>query len=92
MTFRPEEADNFLKLFNSQKEKIRAFPGCQYLELWQDHTHHNVFTTHSHWDGMEDLQNYRNSSLFKEVWSQTKVLFSERAEAHSYESRIKVSN
>ncbi len=90
MSFKPEEVDNFLKLFNSKKEKIRAFPGCRHLELWQDHQDKNVFSTYSHWDADEDLQNYRNSELFRDVWSKTKILFSEKAVAHSNEIVLKL--
>ncbi len=88
MSFKPDEVDNFLHLFNSKKEKIRAFPGCIHLELWEDHHNKNVFSTYSHWNGDGDLQNYRNSELFKDVWAKTKVLFSEKAIANSYEQKI----
>lgn len=87
MTFKPSEVENFLKLFDSQKEKIRAFPGCTHLELWQDMEHQNVFSTYSHWKSNEDLQNYRNSELFAGVWSNTKVLFATRPIAHSHEQK-----
>ncbi|MEQ8358429.1 MAG: antibiotic biosynthesis monooxygenase family protein [Cytophagales bacterium] len=90
MTFKPEELDNFLKLFDSKKEKIRAFPGCRHLELWQDHESKNVFSTYSHWDADEDLQNYRNSELFRDLWSKTKILFSEKAIAYSNEVVVKL--
>ncbi|QNL21530.1 antibiotic biosynthesis monooxygenase [Hyphobacterium sp. CCMP332] len=90
MSFKPEEVDNFLKFFDSKKEKIRAFPGCRHLELWQDHHFKNVFSTYSHWDGDEDLQNYRNSELFRDVWSKTKLLFLEKAIAYSNEVVVKL--
>lgn len=90
MSFKPEELDNFLKLFDSKKEKIRAFPGCRHLELWQDHELKNVFCTYSHWDADEDLQNYRNSELFRDLWSKTKILFSEKAIAYSNEVVVKL--
>lgn len=90
MTFKASEIENFLELFNSKKEKIRSFAGCTHLELWQDHHYENVFSTYSHWNGDEDLQNYRNSELFRDVWSKTKVLFSEKPIAHSYWQKIKL--
>lgn len=88
MTFKPSEVDNFLSLFNSQKEKIRAFPGCNHLELWRDMNHENVFSTYSHWDTDKDLQNYRNSELFAEVWANTKVLFAAKPVAHSHQIKV----
>ena len=33
MTFRPEEVDTFLSVFEESKQKIRAFPGCLSLQL-----------------------------------------------------------
>lgn len=91
MTFREEEIDNFLKLFNSKKEKIRAFPGCTYLELWSDTNDPRVYCTYSFWEKEEDLENYRNSELFKDVWSKTKVLFDDKPIAHSYKVMIKLN-
>ena len=31
----------------------------------------------------DDLNNYRNSELFKDVWSKTKILFNKKPEAWS---------
>ena len=42
MTFKEEEVDNFLKVFNSSKQKIRNFPGCKYLELHRDYEKDNI--------------------------------------------------
>ena len=34
--FKNENIEEFKNLFEERKEKIRNFPGCSYLELWQD--------------------------------------------------------
>ncbi|HEX8462760.1 MAG TPA: hypothetical protein VF623_15095 [Segetibacter sp.] len=47
-TFRQEEVENFKLFFEGRKEKIIAFEGCTYLELWQDSTHKNIFFTYSY--------------------------------------------
>lgn len=83
MTFRPEAVSAFLENFESNKNSIRNFPGCQYLELWEDHHSKNIFTTYSHWKSEEALNQYRDSELFKSVWSFTKALFSEKPQAFS---------
>ena len=75
MSFQPEKIEEFLNNFNSKKEFIRNSPGCRLLELYRDKTNPNIFFTYSYWDTEQDLENYRNSELFKGVWSQTKVLF-----------------
>jgi len=83
MTFRPEEVKRFLDNFDANKEKIRNFPGCRHLELWQDENQKNIFMTFSHWDSEEALNQYRDSELFKSVWSYTKTLFADKPSAFS---------
>lgn len=83
MTFKPEEVSSFLENFEANKSFIRNFPGCQHLELWQDENQKNIFMTYSHWESEESLDQYRDSELFKTVWSFTKALFSEKPKAFS---------
>lgn len=83
MTFRPEEVPAFLENFEENKSSIRNFRGCQHLELWQDENQKNIFMTYSHWESSEALDQYRDSELFKTVWSFTKALFSEKPQAFS---------
>jgi len=84
MEFKPEEVANFIQLFEERKEKIRSFPGCNYLELLQGtDANTTVFMTYSYWDSEDDLNNYRYSDYFAETWKLTKAMFSKRAEALS---------
>lgn len=83
MTFQEEEIETFKQVFEDSKEKIRSFPGVQYLEFLQDTNFPNVFCTYSHWNTPEDLENYRHSELFKATWAKTKPLFKEKAIAWS---------
>jgi quinol monooxygenase YgiN len=83
MTFRPESVPAFLENFEKNKSAIRSFPGCQHLELWQDENSENIFLTYSHWESEEYLNQYRDSELFKSVWSFTKALFAEKPQAFS---------
>lgn len=83
LTFREEEVDHFLSIFEESKDRIRNFPGCQYLELLRNEAPENVFFTYSFWDSPEDLEAYRSSSLFKSTWSRTKKLFSDKPQAWS---------
>ena len=83
MTFQEEEVGNFLEVFETTKEKIRSFSGCNHLELWQDEDRPNVYMTYSHWDGPEALEAYRHSELFKRTWAKTKPLFADRPQAFS---------
>jgi len=83
MRFQEDKIDAFLANFNQVKEKIRHFEGNQFLELYQDKNDPRIFFTYSYWQAEENLENYRNSELFKEVWNYTKTLFSDKPEAWS---------
>lgn len=83
MTFRPEDVSTFLTLFDAKKRFIAAFPGCSHLDLLRDQDEENVFFTYSIWDSADDLDVYRRSDLFKEVWAETKKLFTAAPEAWS---------
>ena len=86
MVFEPKNIPVFLNNFEAVKEKIRGFEGCEFLELYQDKKDSNVFFTYSKWQTEASLECYRNSNLFKEVWSQTKPLFQEKSEAWSVDT------
>ncbi len=75
------EEDNiitFLTLFENTKQDIRNFDGCEHLQLLRHQEIKHVLYTYSIWKSEHDLNNYRKSVLFRNTWSQTKVLFSER--------------
>lgn len=90
MEFREEKTEAFLSNFEEVKEKIRNFPGCCFLELYRDKNNETIFFTYSRWEDEGDLENYRNSPLFKEVWSQTKPMFRKRAEAWSVDTLVRL--
>ena len=83
MTFQQDKTADFLAHFNTHKLKIRAFKGCQFLELYQDKENPAIFFTYSYWDTTTDLDAYRASTLFKEVWKTTKNWFAAKPEAWS---------
>jgi heme-degrading monooxygenase HmoA len=83
MSFNKEHVDTFLDNFHLNKGLIRNFEGCQFLELYRDNNDTNVFFTYSYWNSEDDLANYRQSDLFKAVWSKTKPLFNAKPEAWS---------
>jgi quinol monooxygenase YgiN len=91
MTFKGEEVDKFLSLFNDRKDRIRHFEGCSHLELWQDAHQANIFFTYSIWQSEQHLEHYRFSELFKDTWARTKVLFADKAQAWSVDQKIVLS-
>ena len=88
LSFAEENIATFLANFETVKFKIRNFKGNQLLELYQDKTNPNVFFTYSYWDNESDLENYRNSDLFKGVWAKTKPLFNAKPEAWSVDKVV----
>jgi len=83
MSFRPEKVADFLSVFRESQELIRTFEGCRHLELLQDADNLHIYSTLSHWDNAEALENYRQSALFRTTWARTKVLFADKPQAFS---------
>lgn len=83
MSFHSEKVEEFLSVFNANKDLIGNFNGCSHLELWNDIDHPSVFFTYSYWESEEFLEKYRQSELFNSVWSKTKILFNEKPQAWS---------
>lgn len=83
LSFEPTKIEEFLVNFEANKQHIRAFEGCEFLELYRDKSNTNLFFTYSYWQTEADLEHYRHSELFKNVWSKTKPLFNAKPEAWS---------
>jgi heme-degrading monooxygenase HmoA len=90
MHFTGAGVEEFLQIFNDNKERIRNFPGCTHLQLLKDPQDKNCYTTLSHWHSAEDLEQYRKSELFAGVWGRVKSLFAERTQAFSLEKFIEL--
>jgi len=86
MTFREEAIPEFMEIFNNSKARIRAFEGCNYLELLKDQSAPRILFTYSYWEDQASLERYRQSDLFKETWADTKKLFAAKPEAWSLET------
>ncbi|MDG5491356.1 putative quinol monooxygenase [Psychroserpens sp. SPM9] len=83
LSLEPSRIKEFLNNFEHQKEKIRAFNGCEFLELYRDKHNTNLFFTYSYWQSETDLDLYRHSDLFKGIWAKTKPMFNAKPEAWS---------
>ena len=75
--------DDFTNLFKENKNKILNFEGCNHVELLKESGNENIFFTYSHWEQISDLEKYRESSTFKEIWKKTKTYFCNNPEAWS---------
>ena len=88
LSFHQEHVPAFLENFELMKEKIRSSPGNQLLELYQDKHNPDVFFTYSYWDSEDNLNLYRKSELFYDVWTFTKKLFNAKPEAWSVDKLV----
>lgn len=91
MSFHSEHIPAFLALFDEKKTSIKNRDGCEFLELYQDQTNPEIFFTYSHWKHLENLEAYRNSEFFKNVWKQTKALFNDKPQAWSVDTLVSLS-
>jgi len=83
MSFHEVHIPAFLENFELVKTHIRNADGNRFLELYQDQNNPCLFFTYSYWETEADLENYRKSALFDEVWTFTKQLFNAKPEAWS---------
>lgn len=88
LTFKPEHVDDFLNHFETVKNDINSFPGCQGMQLLRDKKNTNVFFTYSEWTAPEDLESYRTSALFGGIWPVVKKWFDAKAEAWSVDKQF----
>ena len=88
MSFKEEAINEFLENFNKKKTHIRNYEGCRFLELYRDQKNPNIFFTYSYWNTEADLERYRHSDLFTDVWSKTKPLFNDKPLAWSVDKIV----
>lgn len=90
MHFKEESIHDFLEIFEQSHPKIRAFEGCHFLQLLRDENDKSMFFTLSHWESNSALEAYRKSDLFKSTWTQTRLLFKDKAKAWSTQLHTQV--
>lgn len=84
LKFHPQHRERFLQLFEQVYPQIRARPGCLALHLVAEADGAADFLTISIWRSPEDLEAYRQSDVFGEVWPQVREMLRERPWAASY--------
>lgn len=88
MSFHSKFIEEFQEMFEEKKTLIRNSSGCKLLELYQDKKNPEIFFTYSYWEHENDLENYRNSELFKNVWKKTKTFFNDKPAAWSVDKKV----
>ena len=75
MEFKSDQVEAFKSIFQENQSKIAAQEGCYGVQLLQDINDKSIFFTYSIWESQAHLELYRETELFKGVWTQTKALF-----------------
>lgn len=83
MKIQPEKLAEFRRIYEEACDRIRAFPGCTFLQLLGDTDGEGNLYTISHWRSAADLDAYRHSAFFRGVWERLKPLFRDKPWAQS---------
>ncbi len=81
LQFREENLRDFLSYFDTISHIVNNFPGCYGMKLYQEKGNPTTVFTYSHWASEQDLENYRLSPEFSEIWPHIKVWFDGKPEA-----------
>ena len=82
---KPDQTEAFTKRFMAHKAKLLKMPGCQSVTLVCDQKVKNQFVTISEWRQETDLESYRDSALFLDVWRVVKPMFAAKAQVQNLE-------
>lgn len=88
MDFLPVEVQSFDELFEEIHHEIEAMPGCKKVMLLKSGTNTSQRTTLSWWDSESDLNAYRTSRFFGDIWPQTKAKFQSQPVAWSLDWNV----
>ena len=79
--FQDEKVETFLAFFETIKHQVNNFPGCIAMKLLQDIQNPCIIMTYRHWEDEQDLENYRTSETFGQIWPKIKPWFDAKPEA-----------
>lgn len=81
--FQDDKIEEFLTFFDTIKNQVNTFPGCQGMKLLRDINTPTIVMTYSHWENEAALDAYRTSDTFGLIWPKIKPWFSEKPQAWS---------
>lgn len=81
LNFQPNKVAEFLEIFTQNKQLLAKSNGCIRLEIFESTSDNDTYFTISNWQSEEHLERYRQSDIFKEIWSKVKPLFNNKAQA-----------
>lgn len=81
----PERQAELAEVVTTSAPVVRAVPGCRGLTILQDINDPLHYLTWSLWDSAADLEAYRRSAVYGQVWPRIRACLAERAHAHTFE-------
>ena len=78
--FHANFCSEFENNFSEFKKVVSSFEGCKSVKLLKSNSI-GIYFTISQWEQESNLDQYRTSETFKEIWNTLKPYFVERAEA-----------
>ena len=79
-----EKVEEVRQLLKAQAPLVRSQDGCFHLEINESIDEAGLFSTYSYWTGVDALNLYRQSDVFRDFWNRVKPLFRESAHARSF--------
>ncbi|MBI4648104.1 MAG: antibiotic biosynthesis monooxygenase [Bacteroidia bacterium] len=73
--------DDFVSFMESVRDHMLAFNGCEHWEVLNDKTNKNIFFSYSIWKSEKELEAYKYSTLYKQIWSTCKQWFTKESQA-----------
>jgi len=87
LTFKPEHITDFETYYETIRTKVAGQPGCNGVTFLKEQNNTGVFFTYSKWDSEVDLNNYRGTEVFGQIWPTVKNWFGAKAEAWTLEEK-----
>ncbi len=81
LTFKPEHISDFEAYYATIRSEVAGQPGCNGVTFLKEQGNTGVFFTYSKWNSVNDLNNYRNTEVFGQIWPTVKNWFRAKAEA-----------
>lgn len=82
----PDRVEELERAFAGARPRIAALPGCHRVTLLRTGDDDKPdFLTLSVWTGREDLEDYRRSELFKDIWPAIRQTLREKPWAKTYD-------
>ncbi|MDP6350350.1 MAG: antibiotic biosynthesis monooxygenase [Chloroflexota bacterium] len=82
----PGQVAEMERAFAMARPRIAALPGCQQVSLLRTGEGEEPdFLTLSVWDGRDDLEEYRRSDLFREIWPAIRATLRDKPWAKTYD-------